>query len=361
MNIDLLRDILVKSKILVKETSRNFQCRCFICGDHPNPSKQGHLYVSKDESLPVSNCFYNHCKTNINRLVFHLTSDERIAESVISKKEIETLSKQTKIIVHRDTIPKIEIPKLDLNKYPEKTEYIKSRTNNLYDFENSDNLIFDFNEFIFSNNLQDSVLHQLEDWEYNLVRDNSVAFISRNKSRIFCRMIRDDLPIKFRKIFLFDSRYGFLPYVSFRGGNKNSDLIVLAEGTFTLLGEYCHDTLDIKKDCRIYAAGQSFSYPGLLKSICYDESLYQCKVIILSDIDKTIRKYFNFFKSSDHCFSKCNIYYNENKKDFGEFPIKPYLVSHNEIDAMIKYTRLKQKREQEDVSRYVSQQKGTKY
>ena len=89
------------------------------------------------------------------------------------------------------------------------------------------------------------------------------------------------------------------------------------------MGEYVSDSLKIKKDVRIYAAGNSFSYQSLLKSVCFDDNLFRCNVIILSDSDKAPYEYSKYKQENFHILNSTKIYYNSSGKDFGIFPQKP--------------------------------------
>ena len=88
-----------------------------------------------------------------------------------------------------------------------------------------------------------------------------------------------------------------------------------------------HNILNLKNEAYMFASGQSFSYESLLKSVCFDESLYKVNVIILSDVDKEPYKYTKFIKNTEHIIDTLKIYYNKDRKDFGTFPISPVLCN----------------------------------
>ena len=64
-------------------------------------------------------------------------------------------------------------------------------------------------------------------------------------------------------------------------------------------------------------SGCTFSYAELLKSVCYDKSVYQGDIYILSDSDKQHYHYKKFLRNS-FTASSVNIVYNRFGKDFGE-------------------------------------------
>lgn len=326
MNIDLLRDILVQKRLYVKETSKNIISICPMCGDHPDPSKRGHLYVSKDVSKPICHCFFSHCAFIIPKLITLVTGDKSLADRVISKDELNDVLKKTqqekiKVTVKEATIT---VPVLNVDKFPHKVDYINKRTNHMWDVTKIPKLIFDFEEFISINNLSSEIGEYLSNYDIERLQSDFVGFLGRNNSMLYCRSIDDDSKYKFRKVQIQKRYPDLLDYVSVPGNNKNSKTIVFSEGTFNILVESAYDSLQIKNDVRLYVACQSWSYIAALKSVLFDEMLFNCDVIILSDRDKFIKHYHEFYEQSKHVINSFSIFYNRTGKDFGCYPPSPF-------------------------------------
>ena len=138
---------------------------------------------------------------------------------------------------------------------------------------------------------------------------------------LYCRAICDDASFKFKKIVLNKDSFG-LDYYCIDNGHYESDLVVLSEGNFDILGCYGLDTLNLRDKARAYCSGCSFSYEQLLKSVCVDFAIYRANVIVLSDSDKNKYHYKYFIQNSKPYVKTMEIYYNQYGKDFGTFPQK---------------------------------------
>ena len=325
MNIDLLRKILQEKGVLIKETDKNFITKCVICGDHPNPKKWGHMYISKDSSVPLAHCFFcGGCKI-INKYIELITGDKRISNQVLSKEEIDKIILKSKSEnVTKKESKDLIVPIIDVQKFPLKDLYIRKRTDSKINSKDIPNLIFDIQEFASINNLSDVMINNVGKNDFTMIHNNYISFLSRNHTMLYCRHINDDKFFPFKKIRLQSRFPETLDYVSLKGGNINSDTIILAEGTFNIIVENIFDSLKIRDRVRLYAAGQSWSYASLLKSVLYDEGIFKVNVIILSDRDKEVQFYNKFFEDSNHVIKSLRIFYNRTGKDFGVFPPVPF-------------------------------------
>jgi len=329
MDVDKLRDILKEHNLYKKDTTngKNIIAICPICSDHPDPRKKGHMYISTDPSIPLAHCFYSNCVLTISELVKKLTGSRNKANEVITREE-EKSAKYTskKIRKHKDRTRTYKIPELHTDSFPYKRLYVRKRCRNRLTLEELPNLIVDFKSYISSNGLD--IVGQgkiLSDQEMDLLCQYHVGFLSRHHTTIYTRSFRDDLWLKFKKVALQDDNLHMLDYWSIPGGDPSSDTNVLSEGNFDIREEYVSDTLKIKDKVRLYASGNSFSYSSLLKSVCFDENLYKCNVVILSDNDKRPEWYRKFKTENSHVIQKIDIWANKSGKDFGSFPIRPFL------------------------------------
>lgn len=316
IDIDGIRDVLKKCDIYIKENTKNFVCICPYCGDHKDKHKKGHLYVSKDDNIPVCHCWLCNGSWAMTRLLKDLTGN--IHSDLI-------VPVHNKNYVRKQIQKNIELKVPDLNSldFPLKSLYMKRRTFNKLDLDDIQNLVFDIKEFFRINNLRmsDYVLP----FEEEYIQDNMVGFLSKRNTILYCRSISDNVPIKFKKINLQKDVFG-LDYYCLDNNNLKSNIVVLAEGNFDILGCYSLDTLNLKDVARVYCAGCTFSYEQLLKSVCMDFGIYKANVYILSDSDKNEYHYKNFIKNTKPFVEKLNIYYNSVGKDFGNYPHVPVKV-----------------------------------
>jgi len=328
MDIKLLRQILIDQNIYIKENSKNYLCRCIYCGDHKLRHKAQHLYVSNDPEIPVYHCFMCNTSGPVSKLVFDITGNRKLSTEVLPKSELkqaQTAKKKIKVAKTKIYI----LPSIDESSFLAKRAYIKKRSNFILTPEQVPNLIFNFEEFFHINNLTETVINQIGPRGMDSL-SKYVGFLGTKHSLLYCRNVDPNDEFKFRKIKLQDSVANLLDYVSFNGGDPNSKTLVLSEGTFDILGEYAVNSLNLRDSVRLYAAGQSFSYASLLKSICYDQMLYKCDVVILSDEDKKIHWYRKFINSNSHVINSYRIFYNKNTGgDFGSFPINPFEVKED--------------------------------
>jgi hypothetical protein len=255
----------------------------------------------------------------------NVSGNKNISETIITKDELNKIQNNPNKKSRRD-LRRFEIPKLDTDRFKNKTEYIKFRTDNKLQIDKIPNLIFDFNKFLNENNIQ---LDE-KDKKHTLELQNTfIGFLSNNHTKLFCRCIDSNFWMKFRKVNLQAMPYDLLDYYSIPGGSPIlSDTVVLTEGSFNALGEYAYDSLGIRDKVKVYAAGQSFSYSALLKSVCFFESVFKVNIIILSDDDKKEHDYKYFIKNNEHVINTLKVFYNKNPGgDFGSFPIVPYEVN----------------------------------
>lgn len=312
LNIDEIRKILKSSKLYVKENNKNFICRCCWCNDHRNPEKWGHMYVSKDESIPTYHCWLCGESGPITKLLFNITGKN---DDKVIKLDKQTSFKRKVIEVNRK-LKSYKLPLMIPSRFPFKDSYIQKRTFNQIDTLKIPNLIFDLDEFFKINNIDPIKDLKLTRWEITLLQHNFVVFLSKHHTMLYCRNINPETQVKFRKIFLQKNNEKLLDYYELDLNKPNSNTIILSEGNFDILGCYVRDSLHLNDKANIYASGCTFAYSELLKSVCYDRSIYNADVYILSDNDKQQWHYKNFIKNASMA-SSINIVYNRFGKDFG--------------------------------------------
>ena len=330
MNIEKLKEILVDAKIFIKDKPKNFLCKCPFCGDHKDPRKQGHLYVSKNSEIPVCHCWLCGKSIPIPLLISNITGDKEISKEVITDQEIsDCQKKQKKYSTPKDRSQVYKIPELNFDSFPYKRSYIIKRTNNQIELNKIPGLIFNFQEFIKINRLYivgDTEGKLISNYEFDLIQKNFVGFIGEHNTIVYCRNIDPDSKFKFRKIVLQEDALPLLEYWSIKVDDPTRTTVVMSEGNFNILGEYTTDSLKLRDKVKVYASGNTFGYSALLKSVCYDNNLFKCDVVILGDDDKKEYTYKKFLQESSHIMNSCKIYINKAGKDFGVFPQIPVQI-----------------------------------
>lgn len=315
IDVDGIRDILKRCDIYVKENAKNFVCICPYCGDHKDKSKKGHCYVSKDDSVPVAHCWLCGGAWNIKRLLFDLTGENNDNLIVIDNNKKNYVKKNS------TALKKFKIPELSINRFPLKCEYIQKRTFGKLDINKIPNMVFDIKLFFEINGL--NIENYIEKFQIEYVQNNMVGFVSKRNTLMYFRAISNKVPLKFKKVVLqTNCLYKGLDYYSI-DNVKGSNVVVLSEGNFDILGCYSLDSLNLNDKCLCYCSGCTFSYAQLLRSICVDYSVYRPNVVILSDSDKKKYNYTKFFKDVSYIVDSVDVYYNSLGKDFGEFHQKP--------------------------------------
>jgi len=322
MDLDRLKTILIESKIFLSDKNKNFICICPYCGDHKNPLKKGHLYVSKNSDIPVAHCWYCNGGWPITKLITDLTGDKVLYKQIITDEELEGSYNKSREYTTKKRVRTFKVPEIG-DAFSQKKLYIRKRTGNKLTAEEIPNLILNFTEFLNMNHLD--IVGEgktISDWEMDMVQNQFVGFLSSNHTLLYCRSVDDNAKFKFKKIPLQSDKLLMLDYWKIpRYGD--SSLIVFSEGNFDILSEYAFDSLGLKDKARMYVSGNTFSYASLIKSVCFDEALYKVDVVILSDTDKPAFWYKKMLRENAHVIKSCKIYMNKRGKDFGVFPPEP--------------------------------------
>lgn len=313
LDIDGIRKVLKDSKLYVKETEKNFIAECCFCGDHHNRAKRGHLYISKNPETPTCHCFYCNGGWSISKLLFEITGsrrDDLVKDDGNYRRTRQVIKPKLSKLKH------FQVPELEVSKFPQKSNYMKVRTFGKLDITTIPNLIFDFNQFLNLNSIDAANDLKLTKWETDLLQHNFIIFLSKHHTLLYARNINKETKIPFRKIPIQKSDTDMLDYYEVDLGHPDNNTIILAEGNFDILGCYAQNSLKMNGRANCYAAGCSFSYSALLKSVCYDRSLYNANVYVLSDNDKKEYHYRNFIKNA-FTAKDIKIVYNRYGKDFG--------------------------------------------
>lgn len=313
--IKFLNDYCGKENVKIK--SSNIIIPCPWCEYRMN-KKHYHLWISTD--IPIFNCFHSGCPMKsgiIPQLVKKITgvdmSNKFVDQSLLKQKEL----KKAPIGKLKD----IFIPEINEDQFKLKTFFIKKRLGfNNIDVRSVKGLFFDINKFIDGNKNKiqfDNRTLKLKDY----LHSNFIGFLTEHSCVVIFRNIDNDSSFKHFKIKLQEDE--FPDYYKLNGTNPKSNNIILAEGPFDIWSEYVFDSLGLRQNTKLYAAALSPHYQSLIKSIVFNEKIYQLNVTILSDRDINLKYYKDLKFYNKHIINSLTIYYNKGGKDFNVFPIIP--------------------------------------
>ena len=312
--IDYLEDRLgVKPKI----TTKNIIVPCVWC-EFEQDKDHYHLYIGID--IPIFNCFHAGCNHHgyLGKFISKIEGHD-ITNNFVDKDMIAKASQSRKEFRSDEKIKKLKLPELNPESYPYKQLYIQKRLK-FADIPTKyvKGLIFNIHEFLNINNIpMTESLTRLRDYLHN----NFVGFVTERHSMVIFRNIDHTQTMAHYKLFI--QKTNFLDYYKLLGNKKESNRIVLAEGIFDIYTEQIFDFTNIKKDVSLYASVHSSKYLGLIKSIIFNEQIFQPDVVILSDNNIPEKQYQNLITYNRHLFNSLTVYYNKYVKDFNETPVIP--------------------------------------
>jgi hypothetical protein len=302
----------------IKTTPKNLIIPCPWCEYNQNKDHY-HMYISLD--VPIFHCFHANCEKSgtlgklIKVLEGHDISDKFVDRTILK----ESLKKREVFVDAEIKQQRIIFPEINNSKFMLKDMYIKQRLK----FANTSTsmikgLIYDFEEFLRINELPvyENVF-RIKDY----IQSNFVGFLTENKSTVIFRNIDHSQSMKFYKYVI--QKSNFLDYYKLPGYNKNSNKIVLSEGIFDIFTEHLFDSLNLKKDVKLYASALSSKYISLIQSIIFHEQVFKPEVIILSDQGIDLGYYKKMKKYNSHIIDKLVVYYNKGGKDFNNTPVIP--------------------------------------
>jgi len=302
----------------IKVTAKNIICPCPYC-EYGEDKSHYHMYISLE--IPIFHCFHANCEQSggLKKFLMKLEGHD-ISDEFVDKEKLAEISKQRKIFKDQEVEQaKLILPQINKSKFMLKDMYINQRLK----FSRTSTslikgLIYDVDAFIQLNNIPvDETLFRLRDY----LQSNFVGFLTENNSTVMFRNIDHSQTMKFFKLKI--QKSNFLDYYKLLGNNKNSKKIVLAEGIFDIFTEHIFDTLNIKKDVKIYASALSSKYISLIHSIIFHEQVFQPDIIILSDRGIGRDYYKKMKKYNKHIVDRLTVYYNKAGKDFNDTPVTP--------------------------------------
>jgi hypothetical protein len=298
-----------------KITAKNIIVPCPYC-EYGQEKDHYHLYIGID--IPIFHCFHAGCEKSggLRKLITKIEGHD-ISETFVSEEELN--KKRTKITPKDENIRYLKLPKIQENEFSEKEYYIRKRFKFTdINLNHIKGLLFDVNQFLDINQIPiDETLGRIRDYLHN----NFVGFVTEKNAMVIFRNIDDTHEMKHYKLFI--QKTNFLDYYRLQGNKKLSNRIVLAEGIFDIYTEQMFDFLNIKNEVALYASVHSSKYLALIKSIIYNEQIFQPDVVILSDNNIKEEEYKKLKKYNPHLFNTLTVYYNKYGKDFNETPVIP--------------------------------------
>jgi len=298
----------------VKNAREELITRCPFCKD----SKHLHLYISTE--APVFHCFHAGCheKGIVTRLIKELNGSSDISiyfiDGDINFKDKINLSKSIKHSVLIDEEKKYIIPDIRYSTSKLKNKYINERLRrDDGSIASIPGLIFDIKEFCVENRLEPETLFGIHS---NFFMTNFIGILSEHHSLMVMRNIDKESDFRYKKTEL--RKVPMSDYYKIPGPDFNSNIIIMAEGTFDIISEFINRNVDISNKCKMYIAGLSSFYDSVIKSVCYYEQMFKMDIHILSDNDVDIRYYKKIKRDMGYLIDSMTVYYNKTGKDFAD-------------------------------------------
>lgn len=310
--MDLLKENLGDP---IKIYSNYIVVRCPYCEYDKN---KDHYHMNIYLEFPFFRCYYAGCnkRGHISKLINKLNGlndlNNYIDPEKVKKHDIKNFSYNVK---NKNFI----LPDLNEDRFVLKSMYMKKRIRfSDVQLKNINGMIFDVEKFIDINKIQlSNKMNKMKEFLFN----NFIGFISEHHTLLTLRNISDKSEIRYLKIKLEDGNNKFSDYYKINGNKYNSNSFVLGEGVFDILLENIYNSIEIKNDVKLYAACLNTDYYSLIKSLVFNEQIYNPEIHILSDNGIDINYYRELKKKTGFLFSKLVIYYNKSGKDFADVPV----------------------------------------
>lgn len=294
-----MKDQLSKYIKYISENKNHWTFRCPYCGDSKNPNN-GHLNISK--TMPVFRCVRcgqgGHIKTLLDTINANdVIIPEFINDGKYSKKKYST----NKIIMNTPLEQYVEDylkERLQINTIPEELNIISNQT------------------------LASSIRSVKNEYDNQPIFPETVSFLSYRGRKVISRILNND---KFR-YYIYSLSEGNDFYVINNNRTyseyRKHNTVIIAEGTFDIANQYIHRFIDTPNDA-VYMSANNRSFNAafiLARAIALN---YTPNLILLADQDIDSKEYEVLVKK--YKIKKFQIYKNKVGKDFGNFPVEPYL------------------------------------
>lgn len=289
---------------IVNSEETEYTVRCPYCGDSSNPT-HGHLGVhvnTDDADVPM---MYNCLKCGahgvldedfLNDIGVQLTNEEIDILKAYSKK-ITKLSGAKRSIL-RTARFKIPSEVSDPKSYA-KLDYVESRIGHRPSVLGH-KMILSFKDFLIFNDITD--VPTIPTWQYQIIEDNYVGFLSTNNNCITFRRINDNEKLKKHYKCILDP---FLPdNASFYSVPTQLNLLYtgplhvhIAEGIYDILSVKFNLPRD-ESEKHIFYAACGYSYIRIIRYLARSGIITGIDLQVYADKDKTDRDHTKIIKDS---------------------------------------------------------------
>lgn len=286
------------------ETNTHWIFRCPFCGDSKKRPDHGHLGISK--SAPIFRCVRCGEGGHLKMLLDFLE-----AKDVVIPENLDAGSK-CKRVARKNKIPIFKIKPLETFT----VEYIKNRLHWEDDIPKELNIIS-------SANAHDLIRNS---GNYNKdsipLIERTINFLSLGKRIIIARSLDKGAFFRYWNYPLINGRdcYG-IENARRMSEYRKHRTVVIGEGIFDVINQYLNRFVDTPDDA-VYLAALNMAYSETFKTARGLSMTYKPNVVLLADQGVEDDFYMKKFQQK---YNSIKIYRNNAGKDFGEFPVEPYL------------------------------------
>jgi len=259
-----------------KITGKNIIIPCPYC-EVGRVRDHYHMYISLH--APIFHCFSSECpkKSGIIPTLLRKISGVDNSEKFVDENEIKKLPQTViKVAKYKHTQQELKFPIIDEDQFKLKSLYLRKRFRfNQMNLTNVKGLIFDINSFFEINNIPiDPKLFKIKEY----LHTNFIGFTTEHNSIVVFRNIDPESSFRHYKFNIYNPI--FSDYYKLFGANYNSNIVILGEGIFDVTLEHIFDSIGLRDEAKLYAAGLSTHYDSLCKSIVFYENLFRLNVHI---------------------------------------------------------------------------------
>lgn len=282
-----------------------YTVRCPYCGDSSNPT-HGHLGIKIDVDDVDMPMIWNCLKCGeggrlsedlLEDLGIHLSNEERDVLKAYDKKLAKLSGSRRSIL--RTARFKVPDKASNLKAAKQKFDYVQSRIGHPVDVV-SHKMIVSFRDFLVFNEIES--VPNIQTWQYQLIEDNYVGFLSSNNNCITFRRINDNPKVPKHYKCILDP---FLPdNATFYSIPTRLNLLYtgplhvhVAEGIYDILSVKFNLQRDESEKHLFYAAC-GYSYIKIIRHLARSGIITDLDLQVYADKDKTDRDHYKIVRDS---------------------------------------------------------------
>lgn len=323
------KDALYETLITIQPrniTRTHVTIRCPFCGDSVKHQNSTHFGIKIDRANPTEpvlfNCFLCNTAGVMTAEILHSIEVNDIQITAGMKMFNKSISGNLKRMGYRsNTIEmSLQVPEdNDLNRI--KLEYVQKRLGISFTYEELVGLktVFSLAQLLSANEIDSLTTSVDKARELNL---KYVGWLTTKKEKIVFRQVLDSSYKRYEKYEIFNqldntTKFYTIPNQIDLLSNEPTTLVI-AEGTFDIIGAYYH-VFNCQDDRTIYSAACGSGFLNVIKYFIRQGFINNLDVIILSDNEphRTKKFYKKELEPVSAWINHVQIYYNELSKDFG--------------------------------------------